>query len=123
MQWDLLIRGAKVFDGSGGAGRMLDIAVRDGRIAALGTDLPEAAAKDVHDATGSWLTPGLLDIHTHEDLEVELEPGLPEVVRHGTTTSSPATAASDSRSAISAMTVRTRSSTASPGSRTFPGRC
>ena len=86
MHWDLLIRGAKVFDGSGGPGRMMDVAVRDGRIAALGTDLPEAAAKDVHDATGSWLTPGLLDIHTHEDLEVELEPGLPEVVRHGTTT-------------------------------------
>lgn len=36
MQWDLLIRGAKVFDGAGGPGRMLDVAVRDGRIAALG---------------------------------------------------------------------------------------
>ena len=37
-------------------------------------------------AQGQWLMPGLLDIHTHLDLEVDLEPGLPEVVRHGTTT-------------------------------------
>jgi N-acyl-D-aspartate/D-glutamate deacylase len=85
MNWDLLIRGARVFDGKGGAGRMLDVALRDGRVAALGAGLPEEAAREVHDATGSWLTPGLIDIHTHEDLEVELEPGLPEVIRHGTT--------------------------------------
>jgi N-acyl-D-aspartate/D-glutamate deacylase len=85
MHWDLLIRGAKVFDGSGAPGRMLEVAVRDGRIAALGAGLPEQAARDVQDATGCWLTPGLIDIHTHEDLEVEIEPGLPEVVRHGTT--------------------------------------
>src|SRR5512137_2385695 len=40
----------------------------------------------VFDAGGRWLLPGLLDIHTHLDLEVELAPGLPESVRHGTTT-------------------------------------
>ena len=43
-------------------------------------------AEHVVDATGRWLLPGLLDIHTHLDLEVELAPGLPESVRHGTTT-------------------------------------
>jgi N-acyl-D-aspartate/D-glutamate deacylase len=85
MHWDLLIRGATVFDGSGGPGERLDIAVKDGRIAAQGAGLPETAAAEVHDGAGAWLIPGLLDIHTHEDLEVELEPGLPEVVRHGTT--------------------------------------
>lgn len=85
MHWDLLIRGATVFDGSGGPGKRLDVAVKDGRIAAQGAHLPEAAAAGVHDGAGAWLIPGLLDIHTHEDLEVELEPGLPEVVRHGTT--------------------------------------
>ncbi|MEJ2604547.1 MAG: amidohydrolase family protein, partial [Gammaproteobacteria bacterium] len=84
--WDLLIRGARVFDGSGELPRNEDIAVRDGRIAARGVGLPEAGAAQVIDATGKWLMPGLLDIHTHFDLEVEIAPGLPEAVRHGTTT-------------------------------------
>ena len=85
MGWDLIVRNAKVFDGYGGAGRELDVAVANGRVAALGENLPEASAAVVHDAAGHWLTPGLLDIHTHEDLEAELDPGLPEVVRQGTT--------------------------------------
>ncbi len=85
MQWDLVIQNAKVFDGSGGPGQHLDVAIRNGRIAALGDDLPTASAKATADASGSWLIPGLLDIHTHEDLELELDTGLPEVVRHGTT--------------------------------------
>jgi len=85
MQWDLIVRNAKVFDGSGRPGRQGDIAVKNGKIAALGGRLPTSATKTIHDADGLWLTPGLLDIHTHEDLEAELDPGLPEVVRHGTT--------------------------------------
>ena len=85
MQWDLIIRNAKVFDGHGSPGRVGDVAVKAGKIAALGGRLPTAESQAVHDAEGQWLTPGLLDIHTHEDLEAELDPGLPEVVRHGTT--------------------------------------
>ena len=85
MQWDLIVRNAKVFDGSGRPGRQGDIAVKNGKIAALGGRLPTSATKTIHDTDGLWLTPGLLDIHTHEDLEAELDPGLPEVVRHGTT--------------------------------------
>ena len=85
MQWDVIIQNATVFDGKGGPGTTLDVALRDGKIAALGTALPESAAKENHAADGQWLIPGLLDIHTHEDLEAELDPGLPEVVRHGTT--------------------------------------
>ena len=85
MHWDLLIRGAKIFDGSGSDGVVGDIAVKDGVVAARGHNLPQTAAHRVDDAAGAWLIPGLLDIHTHEDLEVELDAGLPEVVRHGTT--------------------------------------
>jgi N-acyl-D-aspartate/D-glutamate deacylase len=85
-RWDALIRGALVFDGKGGAPQHVDVAVAAGRIAAVAADLPAANAERVIDAQGRWLTPGLLDIHTHFDLEVEIEPQLPEAVRHGTTT-------------------------------------
>ena len=85
MQWDTILRGAKVFDGTGRAGEVVDVALRDGRIAALGEQLPDEAAVEVRDHHGGYLIPGLLDIHTHEDLEAELDPTLPEMVRHGTT--------------------------------------
>ena len=44
-----------------------------------------SAAAQVVEADGQWLMPGLIDNHTHFDLEVEVAPGLPEAVRHGTT--------------------------------------
>jgi N-acyl-D-aspartate/D-glutamate deacylase len=84
--WDTLIRNALVFDGSGGLPRQQDIALKEGRVAARGHALPASQAGRVIEGEGKWLLPGLLDIHTHLDLEVDLEPGLPEVVRHGTTT-------------------------------------
>jgi N-acyl-D-aspartate/D-glutamate deacylase len=86
MNWQCLIRNARVFDGTGHASAIEDVAVADGRIAARGPGLDATRAERVIDATGLWLMPGLLDIHTHLDLEVELAPGLPESVRHGTTT-------------------------------------
>ncbi len=85
-RWDVLIKNALVFDGTGAAARKLDVALSDGRVAAMEPNLAADQAQKVVDAAGQWLIPGLLDIHTHLDLEVELAPGLPEVVRHGTTT-------------------------------------
>ncbi|RPI15509.1 MAG: aminoacylase [Lysobacterales bacterium] len=84
--WNLLIRGALVFDGSGAPPRREDVAVAGGRVAARGPGLDPARAERVVEAGDRWLMPGLLDIHTHLDLEVELAPGLEESVRHGTTT-------------------------------------
>ena len=84
--WEVLIRGARVFDGTGATALVEDVAIHDGRIAARGANLAPERAERVVDARGRWLLPGLLDIHTHLDLEVELAPGLPESVRHGTTT-------------------------------------
>lgn len=84
--WDTLIRNALVFDGNGGLPQRHDVAISDGHVAALGENLPPENANHVINAAGQWLMPGLLDIHTHFDLEVELDPGLPEAVRHGTTT-------------------------------------
>ena len=84
--WDTLIQNALVFDGTGTAPQQLDIAIHGGRIVARGSALPASQAGKIIDGEGKWLLPGLLDIHTHLDLEVDLDPGLPEVVRHGTTT-------------------------------------
>lgn len=82
--FDTVIRGARLFDGSGAAPLSRDVGIRDGRVVAIGEGL--APGREEVDAAGQWLMPGLLDIHTHFDLEVELAPGLPEAVRHGSTT-------------------------------------
>ena len=81
---DTLIKNAKVFN-NGEAAVIEDVAVSDGRIVARGPNLDEANASRVIDAEGMWLMPGLFDIHTHYDLELEVAPGLPESTRHGTT--------------------------------------
>jgi N-acyl-D-aspartate/D-glutamate deacylase len=86
MQWDTLIKDALVFDGSGDAPSEVDVAIKDGKIAKIGPGLRKEEATETVHAKGQWLMPGLWDIHTHLDLEVELDPGLTEVVRHGTTT-------------------------------------
>lgn len=85
-QWDLLVAGAKVFDGEGTPARVEDVAIKDGVVSARGRDLPREAAAQCIEANNQWLLPGMLDIHTHLDLEVEVAPALEEVVRHGTTT-------------------------------------
>ncbi|TJY63091.1 N-acyl-D-glutamate deacylase [Sinimarinibacterium sp. CAU 1509] len=85
-RWDLLLRNALLFDGSGNAPRHADVAIAGGRIAEVAAQLPVADAAQCIDVQGRWLMPGLLDVHTHFDLEVEIEPQLPEAVRHGTTT-------------------------------------
>jgi len=85
-RWHTLICNALVFDGTGAPPSREDLAITHGRIAARGAALDPTRADQVIDASGRWLLPGLLDIHTHLDLEVELAPGLPESVRHGTTT-------------------------------------
>ena len=81
--FDLVIRGGTVFDGTGAAPITADIGVRDGKVAAIGHGLPDGAR--TVDAHGQWVIPGLIDVHTHYDAEVLLSPGLGESVRHGTT--------------------------------------
>ena len=82
----ILIENAAVFDGSKAPPITTSVLVRDGVVADIGVDLTAPPQTQVVDASGMWLIPGMLDIHTHVDLEVEVNPGLPEVVRHGTTT-------------------------------------
>ena len=82
--FDTLIKNAKVFN-RGEPAIVQDVAVADGRIVARGQNLDSSLARRVIDAKGLWLMPGLFDIHTHYDLELEVAPGLPESTRHGTT--------------------------------------
>ncbi len=85
MDLDVVIRGGLVFDGSGDAPRVEDVAVRGGRVAARGARIDGPARREI-DARDRWVTPGFLDIHTHYDAELEASPGLHESVRHGVTT-------------------------------------
>ena len=85
-KWDYIIKDGTCFDGSGDLPRVLDIAVKDGRVVQMDENLPAENAKEIIDAAAQWVMPGLVDVHTHYDLELEVSPGLPESVRHGTTT-------------------------------------
>ncbi|MDX1494394.1 MAG: amidohydrolase family protein, partial [Longimicrobiales bacterium] len=64
--FDLLIRGGRVLDGTGNPWFRADIGVRDGRIVAVGM-LPDATADRVVDASGRYVSPGFIDIHSHAD--------------------------------------------------------
>ena len=86
MNTSTLFKGALLFDGTGTSPVTTDVFVAKGKIAAIGPSLSVPENVTIIDCTGQWLMPGLLDIHTHLDLEVELAPQLPEVLRHGTTT-------------------------------------
>ena len=63
---DFLIRGATVYDGSGGPPRVADVAIRGDRITAIG-NLVDATADRVIDAKGLVIAPGFIDLHTHSD--------------------------------------------------------
>ena len=82
--YDLLIKNARVFN-QGDLPVTEDIAVRNGRIVSRGKKINAGTAKKIIDGTGLWAMPGLFDIHTHYDLELEVAPALPESTRHGTT--------------------------------------
>ncbi len=81
-----VIRGGLVVDGTGAEGRVADVVVDDGTVVAIGPDLEVPDGAEVIDATGCWVTPGFIDLHTHYDAELEFDPALGESVRHGVTT-------------------------------------
>lgn len=65
-RFDLLIRNGRLLDGTGNPWFPADIAVQGGRIVAVGS-LPNAQAARVIDATGKYVAPGFIDIHSHAD--------------------------------------------------------
>jgi N-acyl-D-amino-acid deacylase len=82
---DILIRGGLLFDGSGKPGVPGDLAVRDGRIGAIGA-VPAGDAAKVIDATGLAVAPGFIDIKTHSDFTLPINPKAESKVRQGVTT-------------------------------------
>jgi N-acyl-D-amino-acid deacylase len=85
MSGDILIRGGLVVDGSGRPGEKGDVLIRDGRIAALGLVPPPGGAQII-DAEGLAVTPGFIDIKTHSDFTLPLNPKAESKVRQGVTT-------------------------------------
>jgi N-acyl-D-aspartate/D-glutamate deacylase len=81
-----VIRGGTLLDGTGRPARDADVVLRDGRVAEVLAPGAVAPDGDVLDASGCWVTPGFVDLHTHYDAEVEVAAGLVESVRHGITT-------------------------------------
>lgn len=84
MSFDVVIKNGRYFDGTGGPSAIRNLGIRDGHIAAL-TEEPIEGAEEI-DASGQWVMPGLIDIHTHYDVELLNGPDLSESLRHGVTT-------------------------------------
>ncbi|MDA7832993.1 amidohydrolase family protein [Pseudomonadales bacterium] len=84
-EYDLIIRNGHVVDGSGGKSGILDVAVKDGLIHAVGENLPDTALNEI-DAAGLIVTPGFVDVHTHYDGQATWDSHLNPSSNLGTTT-------------------------------------
>ena len=82
--YDLVIRGGTVIDGTGAAPFRADVAIQGNRIAAIGT-IPGSGTEEI-DATGKLVTPGFVDIHTHYDAQAVWDDHLSPSSSHGVTT-------------------------------------
>ncbi|HEV7852034.1 MAG TPA: amidohydrolase family protein [Mycobacterium sp.] len=87
MTYDAIIRNGRWFDGTGAPSAIRNIGIRDGRVVAVTPqNLDESDCPTILDATDRWVLPGMVDIHTHYDVEVLGGPSLSESLRHGVTT-------------------------------------
>ena len=85
MGLDLIFRGATVYDGTGSLPAQMDVALKDGHIAAMGDQVAGEIANRVVDAGGLALAPGFIDMHTHSDLTLPAFPAAPNSVTRGVT--------------------------------------
>ncbi len=85
---DLLIRGGRVIDPANGLDGIADVTIADGRITAVGPDLPGDTAARVLDASGRYVVPGLVDLHVHVYwgvADLSIQPGPHDLGRGATT--------------------------------------
>jgi N-acyl-D-amino-acid deacylase len=83
MSLDLLIRGGSIHDGSGKPSFVADVAIKDGRIVEIGAVTAPTAR--VLDAGGLVVAPGFIDIHSHSDYTLMVDPRAVSAVRQGVT--------------------------------------
>lgn len=83
-EYDVLIRGARLYDGTGAAPRLEDVAVSADRIARIGS-LDDARAPVSIDASGLALAPGFIDVHTHDDFALIVRPEMDFKILGGVT--------------------------------------
>ena len=84
MSYDLIIRGGTVVDGTGCEPYIADVAIRGDTVVAVGTDLGDS--KKVYDASGCYVAPGFVDIHTHYDGQATWDQEMAPSSWHGVTT-------------------------------------
>src|SRR5947209_6833293 len=65
MQFDLLVKGGRLIDPAAGVDAPRDVAIANGRVAAIDADIPATSAAQVIDARGCIVAPGLVDLHSH----------------------------------------------------------
>src|SRR5882762_8988626 len=82
---DVIIRGGRVADGTGRALRRADVGIQDGTITQVGK-LDGVKARTTIDAKGLVVAPGFVDVHTHSDITILVNPKAESAVRQGVTT-------------------------------------
>ncbi|KPA19775.1 amidohydrolase, partial [Candidatus Magnetomorum sp. HK-1] len=86
--FDIIIQNANVYDGTGSSSYVADIAIQDGRIAAISKKI-NASAEKIIDASNKAVCPGFIDVHSHADLTIHLSDHhkiLEPLLRQGVTT-------------------------------------
>jgi N-acyl-D-amino-acid deacylase len=83
--FDVLLRGGTVFDGTGAAGITADLGIAQGKIAAIARSLRGTALEEI-DVRGLAVAPGFVDIHSHGDGSLEEDPRAESLIRQGITT-------------------------------------
>ena len=83
--FDLIIRGGTIFDGTGAPPRRADLGIVGDKIAAI-DDLANASAARTLDATNRYVAPGFIDVHTHSDETVFVNPKMESKIHQGVTT-------------------------------------